>query len=497
MKICFLLQRNFAYIGHFLAMNLKERYGIEDFCAYVQTQKSYDYITSQKDINYGRILFDEDLHERYKDEIIDYVFLNWLEKEYGFPNLWPYLTIDRIVMSGQLVREYPYDQPQYSYEEMLKLVQIKAKAIIKFLEEEKPDVVFFSVISAIGSMLLYRIARKMNIKTLVVFSCLMKERYILTECHSHVVLSGDNKCESRSDPYYKEAEKFISDYRLAPYPHQYHISPNEQAIDRTKQLKFLHPKNTVNFIIFYFGQIKNFLINNKKFRYSDITPGNYLVDRIKRKIRNIRGVSDLYDKMDRNDNFAFYPLQYEPEFSLLVQAPFFTDQLYVIKQIARSLPVGFKLYVKEHPQMVEYRPRAFYKKLKNIPNVKLINPKVKSFEIYRNVKLVTTITGTAGWEATLLKIPVIVFGDNMYNTLSFVKKCKTIEDLPFLVKSQLENYKYSEEELRLFVASLLKQSAKINLHYLWSREKDFSKKQEGIIPLADLLARNLGLTPKN
>ena len=54
---------------------------------------------------------------------LDIEYLHFLEKEYGIPNLWPYLHIDRVVMHGQLIREYPHDQPLLSHEEMMRLLR--------------------------------------------------------------------------------------------------------------------------------------------------------------------------------------------------------------------------------------------------------------------------------------------------------------------------------------------------------------------------------------
>ena len=65
-------------------------------------------------------------------------------------------------------------------------------------------------------------------------------------------------------------------------------------------------------------------------------------------------------------------------------------------------------------------------------------PETNTFELVKSSKLVTTITGTVGWEALLFKKPVIAFGDVYYNKLSFVKKCTEIEKLPILVKEQLD-----------------------------------------------------------
>ena len=66
MKICFLAQRRFAHISHYLALALKKNHGITEFCAYTSLRTSYDFLQNQKEINYGTLLLDEEIHKLYK-----------------------------------------------------------------------------------------------------------------------------------------------------------------------------------------------------------------------------------------------------------------------------------------------------------------------------------------------------------------------------------------------------------------------------------------------
>ena len=76
-----------------------------------------------------------------------------------------------------------------------------------------------------------------------------------------------------------------------------------------------------------------------------------------------------------------------------------------------------------------------------------------------------------------------------------MEKCETPENIPFVIKNQLENFHYDESELLLFVAALFEESATLNLQYLWEREKNPDKRRSGLMPLADLLAKKLNLKP--
>lgn len=504
MKICFLLQRRFAYIGHSLATRLNKKYGVQEFCAYVHVRQSFNFIKSQKFPHFTQLLLDEDIHNRYKDEKIDWEYIKTLEKDYGLPNLWPYIELDRIIRSNQLVRAYPYDTPPYSHEEMVKILQVKAKAIIKFLDEEKPAAIIFSAIGAIGSFLLYSIAKKRNIKTLHLDGTRVDIKQTVSENYENFSYVNDlfNKLQAGdiSLPEYETAAKtFLEKFRQKPEPYCSVDLPKNRPIDRRRQFSFLKPKKLFRSLCWWSKVIARYIANPYRGDYSNINPLWEIWDNLKKKVRVLIGFENFYDQADLNENFAFFPLHLEPEISILLLAPFYKDQLWLIKQIARSLPLDLKLYVKEHPAMVGSRTRYFYKELKKIPNIKLIRPTVESLPLINRAKLIVTISGTAGWEAIQLKKPVITFSNVFYGQLPMVKKCVAIEQLPYLVKEQLENFKHDETALINFLTAIYRESVDVDLIQIWDVEgaSQVEAKKERLWPLVDLIAKKLNLTINN
>lgn len=497
MKGCLVLQRRFAYVGHAVARNLKERYGVSEFCGYVYTRQSEVFLKSQTDISYGALLVDEEIHERYKTEPLDRAYLARLEEEYGLPSLWPYLTVDRVLMSGQLVREYPHDKCRYTHEELLRIIQVHAKAVERMLDEERPDFLFCSVIGSVGSLLLLRICQKRGVKVLFVNTGCIRDRWLLSEDNETFTgvdrLFTQDRARLKHAPARKQAEDFLRAFRERPIPYIKTTTPNQYPTSRRKQFKFLHPKKGWRSFSTWLKEVKTSRTDPSRHDYDYIGPWNYLRDLVKRKARNLIGAADLYDAFDPNEDFAFFPLHYEPEVSLLLQAPYYTDQAHLIKQIAKSLPVQMKLCVKEHPTMVEYRPRRFYQELKKMPNVKLLPPTMTSYDILPHAKLIVTITGTSAWEGTFLKKPVISFGHWFYNSLPFIKYCGEIEMLPKLVKEQLTNFRYDEEALLDFIAAIFEESVEVDLYDVWNHPEDADGQKRAVAAFADLLARKLSL----
>lgn len=502
MKACLLLQRRFAYVGHAIALNLKKKYGVDDFCGYVYLRSSLKFLKSQKEITYSELLLEEDIFKQYENEPLNPAYIGLLEKEYGIPNLWPYVEIDRIIRHGQFLREYPYDSPKYSHEEMMRILQVKARAIIDFLERQKPDFILFSVINDTSTLLLWHIAKKKNIRTLFMHPGRVKMFYSVTENYKKLSYIEEtfNKIKSGEVSYSgcsEQAKIFLDDFRKIPAPHSFLDSPKSRAISRTQQFSFLSPKNIANSLRWNFKLFIDYFADQHKDDYDTIKPWRFILDRFKRKIRVLIGYDDLYDKVNLKEDFAFFPLPFEPEMSSSLFSPFYKDQIWLAKQIAQSLPIHFKLYIKEHPSMFSYRAKAFYEELKKIPSVRLIHPSEMSFGIISESKIVITTAGTAGWEAILMKKPVITLGDAFYSALPMAKRCGAIEDLPGLVANQLRGFSYDEKTLIDFITAIYKESVSLNMTQLWNIEggSKMEKKVKELIPFVDLIAEKLGIKP--
>ena len=71
--------------------------------------------------------------------------------------------------------------------------------------------------------------------------------------------------------------------------------------------------------------------------------------------------------------------------STMVYARFYLNQISVIENLSKSIPVGYKIYVKEHPSMIGRRNRDYYNQIKILPNVKLIDPFIDSNILLKNL----------------------------------------------------------------------------------------------------------------
>jgi hypothetical protein len=481
-----------------MAFNIKKDFPKTEFCAFVQMRPGLEFLKSQKDVSYSSLVLEEDIHKKLYEEKLDHSYLHWLEKEYGIPNLWPYLYYDRVIMSGQLLREYPYDKPLLSHENMMRRVQVTAKTIIEFLDKEKPDVFVISVIGSVTGSLLYNIAQKRGIKTINIDFARIHNRMAFSEDYrtfTDVKKLFKDIDGGRVSPETEEAERYLREFRERPAPFHESSLPtfNNQTLRRAN-IQFLKPQKLAWGIYWHIKTFFTDLGKKKNGDYTDVFVWWAIWDKAKRKIRGLIGYADLYSPIVPKERFAYYPMHLDPEIATMLYAPYYTNQAHLIKQIARSLPFDMKLYIKEHPAMVGYRTRNFYKEILKTPNVKLINPAINGYDLARLTDLTITITSTSAWETLLFKKPIISFGDVFYNDIPGVKRCRGFEELPYLVKEQLENWKHDESKLISYISALLEDSVPVDYVELWTKAESSEQimEDEGLIKLTHSLSKKIG-----
>jgi hypothetical protein len=110
------------------------------------------------------------------------------------------------------------------------------------------------------------------------------------------------------------------------------------------------------------------------------------------------------------ERFVFYPLQYTPESSINVPAPYFVDQMRVVDALRFAMPSDCMLVIKEHPACLEMRPPKFMRQLRSRPGLLVAKCSIPSIELVRRAAATITVTGTAALEAFLLGRPALTLG---------------------------------------------------------------------------------------
>lgn len=132
--------------------------------------------------------------------------------------------------------------------------------------------------------------------------------------------------------------------------------------------------------------------------------------------------------------YVFFPLATEPETALQTISPEYFFQLEAIATLARDLPAGVTLAVKEHYAAIGRRPTDFYRQITEFKNVRMMRVSEFGLEAVRKSAAVATISGTAGFEGAALGKPVISFGiHNIYNIVPHVHVVDHATDLTALL----------------------------------------------------------------
>jgi hypothetical protein len=140
-------------------------------------------------------------------------------------------------------------------------------------------------------------------------------------------------------------------------------------------------------------------------------------------LKNINTILREYngDWHYKNGKIVLFPLHLEPEKSLLMHSPEFFDQRSVISQIAKSLPAGYILAVKDHYTAIGNRDGSFYRHLVRIPNVMVVNPYDEAVRWMNRAAFIVSFASSAGMEALRLGKRVILFSRN-----ALFSKCKGV-----------------------------------------------------------------------
>ncbi|WP_298624450.1 hypothetical protein [uncultured Zoogloea sp.] len=144
------------------------------------------------------------------------------------------------------------------------------------------------------------------------------------------------------------------------------------------------------------------------------THANLFFRNVRRRLK-IGRLRHFYQEPVLGEKFLLYPMHFHPESSTSILAGPYLDEYEVIRNIAFSLPEGVRLYVKDHISAWGYPSLNFYRRIKRLPNVRLLDPKAPTKQLIKASAGVITLSSTVGYEALLLKKRVFLFGRVFYD----------------------------------------------------------------------------------
>jgi hypothetical protein len=201
--------------------------------------------------------------------------------------------------------------------------------------------------------------------------------------------------------------------------------------------------------------------------------------------------------------YCLFALHTQPESSIDVQGSYFSDQIELIRHIARSLPASHLLYVKVHPTDVDGKSMKYYRRIKEIPSVVLVDFSLDSRMLQDSAAIIFALTGTMAYEAGLLQKPVIVFARNYFNALPTIHHCTDPTALPALVHRILKECSFPSAKGRRQVLSFMARmraacyEGEVSRTYGASneplRKTDLQETQKAYLALWQAITRDCGI----
>ena len=417
---------------------------------------------------------------------VDYEKLERIEKKYThFKNINCQLISDQKMTGHYHFRTMCVP---ITYEQQLRWIQLMYQAVEEILDEFKPDVIFDCDIAELCRTVLNEVAYSRNIPYISIaypkyemykipsFTLSTQiDKYFLNEYERCLTLENNEEKEYVTKFRSNESIKNTMYIGVNNPTYQYDADPLSKTIRSiyyrgTYFVKQdLSPKNRAL-------KRKNPILYDSSYEYMKFWTRTQL---FRRKLMKSKS---FFDKPVEGEQYVYMPLHLIPESTTFSIAPFWINELSAIEAVSKALPAGWYLYVKEHQAMLGERGKEFYKKVKKIPNVKLVQ-----FNYYTDpkpwiekAKAVVAITGTAAYEAVMLGKPGFVFGDVPFELIKGIKKITSLDELPILFKSigEIDNIK----ECASYIRAVKNIGVPVNLNYIMNEAHDYLTSQK---PLDD------------
>ena len=464
MNMIFVTHGDFSFFYLNLLQLLREKLTLGNIGFYINHRSSYSRcLRDAKGLDLGiRFLAEWEIGS-VADESIDCDFLKSLEDEFGDPFLWSTLVVDRRVYNGILTKYKQDYKPRFTHEEMLARLQKGFKSVLEFIGDIKPDIIVggFTPVTW-GEYIFYLCAKAKGIKYInlnptKILNYVTFSQEVFRE-FPHITEDYEKYLElSEKDAFLEKAEDYAKNK-----------SDKYEGVI-VYSLKFPWKKWFLSILKWPLVMARYYLrkdyldnqVRGEHWGYFFANIYNPVKDKAVQKFVPYYSVEKL-----NQVEYAYYPLHVEPEIALSLFGKEYLNQIELARNIAKSIPVTWKLAVKDHPAGVGRRNVGYYKRLLEIPNVVLVNHFVDSKHLIENAKMIFTVSGFSGFEAVIRGKPVVTFGKTFYDVLpdDMVRNVRCLEELPFEVKGLLESYRYSENDVICLVAAIMKSSVPLNLY---------------------------------
>jgi len=443
-KLLFWIDR--AMVHFFLAKSIQDNLDCEMYSIFEVTNKPKIFFQNEKLIKFKKIWFYYDYILKTKRKP-DLNYLKSIEEKYNIP-LWLIAANDRFFMDCYTCHNKFY---KFSYDEILLILEDEIKLYEMILDEVKPDFVLMLISHQQHNHIFYKICKSRGIKIIMpipsrfniyekksMHTGLSERIFLGDQLDQCLPLPKTKNLKNDNKPSIPQQNNSISDKKFSHNASTAHKESASNYVKAAIKYLFTTDKNIKTHYT-YFGRSKIKVIFK------------ILFYELRKKHRENFMGKNLELKIDEKSDFIFFPMHQEMERILLIGAPFYINQFEVMQNIAKSLPIGYKLCVKDHMVMNVrgWRSVNEMKKIMNLHNVILLHPSANSNELIKKSKLVITIKGSSIIEAAFHNKPIICFENVGMFKISSQTLLKSIKDLPETIRNSLKQ-KVDKNEIEIY-----------------------------------------------
>lgn len=436
-KILVSLDDIFGYMHYGILTHLS-KLSDYDFYGFLSHEKDIEFFQNQTKIKFSELHYYPKYYMK-NSSAPDLVFLKELEIKYD-------LDIWKIAYSERTFLQERNFFHKFTSNEILSIIESLSKFYVEFLTRIKPDFIIMQKTGEnLSNFLLYNISKSMGIKTIML---------VETRLLNSFVFSDDLLISALKNEFLKI--KNNPPDNLKEYNPKYLENNQSNAVSSFKSVKFGYAtigEKIKRYSKRVFTEPEPIFYNKGKTKLKMLS-WRFKLFFQQRKRQNFIDKNSL--RFTPNQKFVYFPLPVQPEAWSNAWAPFHTNLLSIIENIAKSIPSEYILFVKEHPGQKGklWRPIQFYERILALPNVRLIHPELNNYELISKCDLVTLINSSSGLEALFYKKPVIVFTDTYYDVVNMVTKIKDITDLPLEIKKCLYSFEFNSKELSYLITAI-------------------------------------------
>lgn len=491
-KILIFQQRDWGRrIGHFLAKKLQAE-GAR-LAALTLKKESHRFLMNQKEIAYDMVInIDEVMQDPAKFLSGDDISFAQICDDLGADTLWPLIYSLRNHVKSYGEKYYYAFQQNVSDEEIVLYTKAIYRCLKRVFVEFKPDIILSPNLGDLSHLMCNVMADKYGAVVLVPSESKVRGIYVFTHNYREsrsrfceridALNSGKADSENR-----QQARKYIQEFRTKFIKPEYMDKLDAKVPWRKKLRQYLSPLRRI--ANWYLKEQINYIPNLGI--TIDWRPPRIILRDFFGMLKYKRFANTFpYYPFEKLDKFVYFPLQFQPEQTIDVQAPYFANQIEAVRLVAMSLPGDYTLAVKEHPAMVGYRAPSYLEKLARTANVKLIDYRIPSEQVIKNTDLIVSPSSTSIAEAAFYNKPAVQLGD-LGTTLKLPNVFKH-SDMPSLARKirevlqiDLQTPEY-ERRLENYVAAAYDVGFEFNYRGVWERGE-----QENMEPLWEIYRAEL------